>query len=114
MNKAIAQQGYAIAMQKLIRPGFLAAVLIILVAGAFIGVSAADGGGGNQIHNDCEMNHASEECEMNYEGEDCPMMDGGMMGGMMNMGNDCPMEQRGGMMGMHDDSTASRDNCAMN
>lgn len=82
-------------MQRLIRPGLLAAVLVVLVAGAFIGVSAAHGGGGDQTHDDCKINHAGEECEMNHGEEDCPMMDSGMVG-------------------MHGDSATSHSNCPMN
>lgn len=97
-------------MQKLVRPGLLAAVLVVLVAGTFIGLTAAHDGGGDQVQDTCEMDRADEECEMSHGEEDCPMMDSGMMG----TGDDCPMENRGGTMGTHGDSTDSRGNCPMN
>lgn len=94
-------------MHKFIHPRFLVAVLVVLVAGAFVGLSAAHGGSGDQVDDTCEMNHADDDCEMTHGEEDCPAMDSGMMGGMMGMGDDCPMEQSGGMMGMHGDASGS-------
>ena len=97
-------------MEKLIHPGILIALLVVLAASAFGGLATAHGGG-DQAENDCEMNHADDECEMTHGEEDCPMMGSGMMGGMMGMGDDCPMEQNGGMMGMNGGSSDSHQGC---
>lgn len=80
------------------QPRLLALVLIVVVAGAFVGLATAHDADGDQSHDDCEMNH----------GEDCQMM-----GGMMNMGDDCSMSDGAGMMDMHSDSTGGHGDCPM-
>lgn len=94
-------------MQKFNQPWLLVVVLVIVVAGAFVGLAAAHDSGGDSNHEECEMRH-----------DDCPMMDGhGMMGGMMQMSDDCPMDDREKMMGMHGtqdhDSAHDHDDCPM-
>lgn len=92
-------------MEKLIHPGILIALLIVLAASAFGGLAVAHGG--DQAENECGMNHADDDCRMNHGEEDCPMEDSGMMG----MGDDCPLDQKGGMMGMHGGASDSHQGC---
>lgn len=86
-------------MEKFVSLGLLAAILVVLVAGTFMGLATAHDTGDTQMHEDCEMN----------QGENCTMSDDRMM----SMGSDCPMEHRSGMMGMHGDSTDSHGDCPM-
>ena len=88
-------------MQTLKRPWSLAVVLVLLVAGAFVGLAAAHDDGGDSTH---------EACEMQNDADDCPMMDG-----TMQTGDDCPMGDGEGMMGMgmHDESAHDHDDCPM-
>lgn len=86
-------------MQKSLSQGLLAAIVVVVVAGAFMGLATAHDTGDSQIPEDCEMN----------QGDDCTMSDDHMM----NMDNDCSMGNRGGMMGMHTGSTASHGSCPM-
>lgn len=90
-------------MQKLNRPWLLAVVLVVVIAGAFVGFAAAHNGGGDSAHEECEMQHTED---------DCPMR-GGMMGGMMQMGDDCPLDSEEGMMGMNGNSGHGHDDCPM-
>lgn len=90
-------------MQTLNRPWLLSVVVVVVVAGAFVGLTAAHDDGGDSAH---------EECEMQHDADDCPMR-GGMMGGMMQMGDDCPMDDEEAMMGMHGDSGQNHDDCPM-
>lgn len=94
-------------MQKRIYPGILVALLIVLIGGTFVGLSAAHGESSGRAEGTCEMTHANEECEVSHGRADCLMMDSGMMG----MGDDCPVEQRGEMMRMHGDESSGHHDC---
>ena len=90
-------------MQKLSRPWLLAVVLVVVAAGTFVGLAAAHTGEGDNAHEECEMQHTAEDCPMN----------GGMMGGMMQMGDNCPQDSEERMMGMNGNSGHRHDDCPM-
>lgn len=66
-------------------------ILVIIVAGMFVGLAMAHDDGDN--HDEREMDHAHDGCERMHDSVDSPMM-----GGMMAMGDNCPMNSESSMM----------------
>lgn len=78
-------------MQTSTGPGIVAVILVVVVAGAFVGLATAHDARGDRAHDDCETADGADDCSM--------------MGGMMQMDDECQMNgAERGMGGTHADS----------
>lgn len=74
----------------------VAVAIVVIVAGAFVGVAGA---------HDTDKGHSDDHCDG---------MSGGMMGGMMGMSNECPMHDECETMGRHTSTAGECGDSPMN